>query len=101
MELSSASFTELKSKIEALPNQQLKQCAKELLQLHSTGILPDGKIKKLRSMVSDLHIIETVITGEVLIRYAGAKTNNPPWLKKHNCPTSGFCDECRDEKLGN
>ena len=70
MENSVESFTILRKTIEALPNQQLKQCVRELIKLHDTGILPNGKVKKLRALTDDLHILESVITNQALIRYA-------------------------------
>ena len=64
---------------ENLTNEELKQCCRELLELHDTAILPaDGKIKEFMKIITEtvgnnsysLSVAESTISKEVLKRYS-------------------------------
>jgi hypothetical protein len=63
--------------INSLSDQELKQCAKDLLELFSSGVLPDGKVKELRDSITkdldssshSLKIAEDLILRECSIRF--------------------------------
>lgn len=63
--------------VTSLSDRELKKCAKDLLELFSSGILPDGKVKEFRDSITDdlgsslnsLKIAEDLILRECSIRF--------------------------------